>query len=187
MTCKHSILSASVKRKCQICGTTIIPYPLSTGPNCGDKMYFSFHCDDSSGQLSFEIPGGAYYSVTGIDEELQKFSIHVEDADCKAIESMGNYTQRILYWPFHVIGRCDANRSNSRIGSSFEDTGFAEVEIGWTDPSEPLCDSLDECNDWPHSTCSPARDGMKRCLCNKSFWWDPKTVNCISGILTITF
>ena len=151
-------------------------------------MYFRFHCDDSSSELTFEVPvTGAYYRVTGIDEELQNFSIQVEDADCKAIESMGNYTQRILYWPFHVIGRCDANRSNSRIGSSFEDTGFAEVEIGWTDPSEPLCDSLDECNDWPHSTCSPARDGMKRCLCNKSFWWDPKTVNCILGILTITF
>ncbi|XP_011018678.1 PREDICTED: G-type lectin S-receptor-like serine/threonine-protein kinase At4g03230 [Populus euphratica] len=172
---------ASVTRKCEMCGTTVIPYPLSTGPNCGDQMYFRFHCDDSSSQLMFEVPGGAYYRVTGIDEEFQKFSIHVEDASCKAIELMGNYTQSIQSWPFHVIGRCDANRSNSRIGSSFEDTGFAEVEIGWTDPSEPLCYSLDECNDWRHSTCSFARDGKKRCLCNKSFRWDPKTVNCISA------
>jgi hypothetical protein len=136
----------------------------------------------------FEAPGGVHYRVTGIDEELQKISIDVGDADCTAIESMGNYMQqRNQSWPFYVIGRCDANRSNIILGSSFENTGFAEVEIGWAKPSEPLCNSLDECNDLPHSTCSPARDGMKRCLCNKSFWWDPKTVNCISGILTITF
>ncbi|KAJ6349079.1 hypothetical protein OIU77_006632 [Salix suchowensis] len=72
-------INALVKRKCEICGTTIIPYPLSTGPNCGDKMYYSFHCDDSIGQLSFEMPGGNYL-VTGIDEELQKFSIRDEDS-----------------------------------------------------------------------------------------------------------
>uniref|UniRef100_A0A6N2KLI9 non-specific serine/threonine protein kinase n=1 Tax=Salix viminalis TaxID=40686 RepID=A0A6N2KLI9_SALVM len=167
---------ASVKRKCKICGTTIIPYPLSTGPNCGDKMYYSFLCDDSSGQLSFEMPDGKNYNVTGIDEELQKFSIRVGDDDCKANESMGYSTES---WPFNVIGRCDANLSKSRLGSSFEDTGFSEVEIRWTAPSEPLCSSLDECNDWPHSTCSSATDGKKRCLCIKSFRWDPKTVDCI--------
>nr|TKS16477.1 hypothetical protein D5086_0000023040 [Populus alba] len=171
---------ASVKRKCEICGTTIIPYPLSTGPNCGDKMYFRFHCDDSISQLMFEAPDGAYYRVTGIDEELQKFSIDVGNADCTAIESMGNYMQQHNQsWPFHVIGRCDANRSNIILGSSFEGTRFAEVEIGWAKPSEPLCNSLDECNDWQHSTCSSATNGMKRCLCSKSFWWDPKTVSCI--------
>ncbi|KAG5224931.1 G-type lectin S-receptor serine/threonine-protein kinase [Salix suchowensis] len=128
---------ALVKRKCEICGTTIIPYPLSTGPNCGDKMYYSFHCDDSIGQLSFEMPGGNYL-VTGIDEELQKFSIR--DEDCKATKSMGYRTQTNHSWPFNVIGGCD--------------TGFADVEIRWTAPSEPLCSSLDECNDWPHSTCT---------------------------------
>ncbi|KAJ6761886.1 hypothetical protein OIU74_024534 [Salix koriyanagi] len=154
---------ALVKKKCEICGTTIIPYPLSTGPNCGDKMYYSFHCDDSIGQLSFEMPGGNYYPVTGIDEELQKFSIR--DEDCKATKSMGYSTQTNHSWPFNVIGGCD--------------TGFADVEIRWTAPSEPLCSSLDECNDWPHSTCSSATDGKKRCLCIKSFRWDPKTVDCI--------
>lgn len=171
---------ASVKRKCEICGTTIIPYPLSTGPNCGDKMYFRFHCDDSISQLMFEAPDGAQYRVTGIDEELQKFSIDVGYVYCTAIESMGNYMQQHNQsWPFHVIGRCDANRSNTILGSSFEGTRFAEVEIGWAKPSEPLCNSLDECNDWQHSTCSSATNGMKRCLCSKSFWWDPKTVSCI--------
>ncbi|KAJ6745071.1 PROMASTIGOTE SURFACE ANTIGEN PROTEIN PSA [Salix purpurea] len=138
-------------------------------------MYYSFHCDDSIGQLSFEMSGGNYL-VTGIDEELQKFSIRVGDDDCKTNESMGYSTES---WPFNVIGRCDANRSKSRLGSSFEDTGFSEVEIRWTAPSEPLCSSLDECNDWPHSTCSSATDGKKRCLCIKSFRWDPITVDCI--------
>ncbi|KAJ6696619.1 hypothetical protein OIU85_003014 [Salix viminalis] len=145
-----------VKGKCEICGTTIIPYPLSSGPNCGDKMYYSFHCDDSIGQLSFEMPGGNYL-VTGIDEELQKFSIR--DEDCKATKSMGYRTQTNHSWPFNVIGGCD--------------TGFADVEIRWNAPSEPLCSSLDECNDWPHSTCSSATNGKKRCLCNKSYRWDP--------------
>ncbi|KAJ6421902.1 hypothetical protein OIU84_026936 [Salix udensis] len=118
------------------------------------------------------MPGGNYL-VTGIDEELQKFSIRVGDEDCKATKSMGYSTQTNHSWPFNVIGGCD--------------TGFADVEIRWTAPSEPLCSSLDECNDWPHSTFSSATEGKKRCLCIKSFRWDPKTVNCIPGILTITF
>ncbi|KAJ6761880.1 hypothetical protein OIU74_024528, partial [Salix koriyanagi] len=105
----HSTI-ASVKRKCKICGTTIIPYPLSTGPNCGDKMYYNFLCK-SAFQLSFETPDGKNYSVTGIDEELQKFSIRVGDDDCKANESMGDSTES---WPFNVIGRCDANPTDGK-------------------------------------------------------------------------
>ncbi|KAI9094172.1 hypothetical protein K1719_026754 [Acacia pycnantha] len=40
---------ASNAGACEPCGTTIVPYPLSTGPNCGDPLYFKLNCDNSTG------------------------------------------------------------------------------------------------------------------------------------------
>nr|POF18398.1 g-type lectin s-receptor-like serine/threonine-protein kinase [Quercus suber] len=50
----------STVRNCKPCGINVIPYPLSTRPNCGDPMYFSFECNNSTGQLSFKSPTGTY-------------------------------------------------------------------------------------------------------------------------------
>ncbi|KAF5458403.1 hypothetical protein F2P56_022432, partial [Juglans regia] len=38
----------STARSCERCGTYTIPYPLSTGQDCGDPMYFFFDCNTSS-------------------------------------------------------------------------------------------------------------------------------------------
>ncbi|TKY66923.1 G-type lectin S-receptor serine/threonine-protein kinase [Spatholobus suberectus] len=52
----------STGSSCGTCGTNFIPYPLSTGPSCGDPMYFTFHCNISTGELDFETPGGTVSS-----------------------------------------------------------------------------------------------------------------------------
>ena len=39
---RFNTLAGSTVRNCEPCGTNVIPYPLSTGPNCGDPMYIAF-------------------------------------------------------------------------------------------------------------------------------------------------
>ncbi|KAL4363301.1 hypothetical protein GQ457_04G005170 [Hibiscus cannabinus] len=74
----------STKRSCETCGTNLIPYPLSTGPKCGDATYRSFRCNVTSGEVTFDVPSGNY-RVTSIDPETRKFVIQTNDAnDCKA-------------------------------------------------------------------------------------------------------
>ncbi|CAK9161395.1 unnamed protein product [Ilex paraguariensis] len=52
-------------RDCEPCGNNIIPYPLSTGPTCVDPLYYSFYCDDSTGQVLFRAVSGNYLEETG--------------------------------------------------------------------------------------------------------------------------
>ncbi|KAL4620265.1 hypothetical protein ACB092_06G140900 [Castanea dentata] len=65
-------------QNCEPCGTNMIPYPLSTSSNCGDPMYFSFNCNTTSEQVSFNAPSGTY-RVTSIDQNTTKFFIQVKD------------------------------------------------------------------------------------------------------------
>ncbi|MBA0798966.1 hypothetical protein Gohar_009511 [Gossypium harknessii] len=152
----------STRRSCETCGTNLIPYPLSTGPKCGDAMYLNFHCNISSGEVTFDVPIGTY-RVTSISPETRKFIIQTNDAnDCKAGNSGDDLFRFKQPSPFHVTSRCNAD----------------EVEIGWDPPLEPTCSSPTDCKDWPNSTCNGTSNGKKRCLCNTNFQWDNLSVNC---------
>ncbi|XP_021280228.1 G-type lectin S-receptor-like serine/threonine-protein kinase At4g03230 isoform X1 [Herrania umbratica] len=152
----------STRRSCETCGTNLIPYPLSTGPKCGDAMYLSFHCSVSSGEVTFYALSGTF-RVTSINSETRKFIIQTNDAnDCKAGNSGDSSFQFKQPSPFHVTSRCNAD----------------EVEVGWDPPLEPTCSSLADCKDWPNSSCNVTSDGKKRCLCNESFRWDNLSLNC---------
>ncbi|XWS68546.1 hypothetical protein CRYUN_Cryun04dG0099400 [Craigia yunnanensis] len=152
----------STRRSCETCGTNLIPYPLSTGPQCGDAMYLSFQCNISSGEVTFDAPRGTY-RVTSINPETRKFIIQTNDAnDCKAGNSGDNFFQFKQPSPFQVTSRRNAD----------------EVEIGWDPPLEPTCSSPTDCKDWPNSTCNVTSDGKKRCLCNTNFRWDNLSLNC---------
>ncbi|XP_068650632.1 wall-associated receptor kinase-like 20 [Aristolochia californica] len=65
-------------KRCSNCGANIIPYPLSTGPNCGDPAYRGFSCNDTVGQLRFRALDGASYAVTSINAEKLTFVIQPE-------------------------------------------------------------------------------------------------------------
>ncbi|KAL5972923.1 hypothetical protein ACLOJK_039729 [Asimina triloba] len=68
-------------RRCEICGTYIVPYPLSTGSNCGDPAYKCFYCNESTGQLYFQPRNGPSYEITGINRKARTFTIKLEGID----------------------------------------------------------------------------------------------------------
>ncbi|XP_059450903.1 G-type lectin S-receptor-like serine/threonine-protein kinase At4g03230 [Corylus avellana] len=69
-----SVIESTVKN-CEPCGTNLIPYPLSTRPNCGDPMYFSFYCDNSIGQVNFKALSGTYRVAT-INQRDEKILLY---------------------------------------------------------------------------------------------------------------
>ncbi|RXH68102.1 hypothetical protein DVH24_028249 [Malus domestica] len=166
----------STTRNCETCGTNLIPYPLSTGPKCGDLTYYSFKCNTATGQVSFEAPSGTY-KVTSINPDTQKFVIQAKNADnCRN----QNFLQLNQSSPFHVINKCNAELSE--FSSDFSFKGRHEVEISWDPPLEPLCSSSTDCRDWPRSTCNTTKEGTKRCLCTADYKWDSLTLNCTQEV-----
>ena len=57
---------------CGNCGQTPVPYPLSTGPNCGDQAY-AVRC--IGGKLWVDGLNGSAYMVTSIDPQNQRMII----------------------------------------------------------------------------------------------------------------
>lgn len=166
------------QRSCEACGTNLIPYPLSTGPKCGDPLYNSFYCNISDGQVNFETPSGTY-RVTTINLDTRTFFIRIKDIDnCKNISS-GNFLQLNLSLPFHMISGCNTNLAN--FSSELISKDGVEVEIAWMPPLEPICTSPADCQEWPNSSCNATEDGKNRCRCNKKFRWDSMNSKCKLG------
>ncbi|KAF3958737.1 hypothetical protein CMV_016386 [Castanea mollissima] len=151
----------SAVQSCEPCGINVIPYPLSTGPSCGDPNYFNFNCNTTSGQVSFIAPSGTY-RVASIDPDTRNFLIQVNDK--------GNLRLNHSL-PFNLTS---PRNFSSEISTEVTD----EVEIVWEPPLEPICNSSADCNDWSHSTCKSARDGKRRCLCSFSYRWDGAMLKC---------
>jgi hypothetical protein len=164
---KFYTFAESTVRNCDPCGTNLIPYPLSTGPNCGDRMYFSFDCNSSTSQVSFKAPSSTY-RVASIDPSTQTFVIQVN----VGFERNSSGTQLLNdLMPFNEL-----SNDSGKFSSSVE----AEIKISWQTPLEPSCNSSGDCKEWPNSTCNVTRDG-KRCLCTGNFQWDGSNLNCTKG------
>ncbi|KAJ6761882.1 RECEPTOR-LIKE SERINE/THREONINE-PROTEIN KINASE SD1-8 [Salix koriyanagi] len=149
----------------------MIPYPLSTGSDCGDPMYSSFHCNTSTGKLSFKTQNGTY-NVTTIDQDT--FAIQDKDVDhC----TRGRLPEFNLSFPFK-INACDPVVGN--FGSNISSQGLVEIVIGWEPPPEPVCTSSADCEDWPNSTCKNVTgNGKMRCHCNSNFQWNGTALSCV--------
>ncbi|CAL9013884.1 unnamed protein product [Prunus brigantina] len=152
----------STVRDCKPCGTTVIPYPLSTGLDCGDPMYFRFNCNTSTGLVRFVGQNKTLFRVISISPSTRRFVIREKDVDNCDPRNTSKSQQLNLSLPFKVINWCNAN--------------LDAVELGWEPLTEPSCTTSADCRDWPHSTCTPARDGKKKCLCNSNFQWNG--LNC---------
>ena len=154
--------SAPTAKSCEPCGIYKIPYPLSTGPNCGDPMYNKLNCDYSIGRVRFMMPRGQSYRVTWIDENARKFYIRTSD-------------------PYH----CDINYQINKPDSPFNVTNWCfkedEIEVSWLPAPEPPCNELVDCNDWPHSTCRATNEGNNRCLCDSKDQWNASNLTCTQG------
>ncbi|KAL7102368.1 hypothetical protein ACP275_08G116000 [Erythranthe tilingii] len=172
----------SATRICQPCVSRSIPYPLSVGRNCGDPLYHSFHCNSSTGKISFEALSGKY-QVTDIYNEKRRFVILV-DVDSQRADTCNvtKLSSQILKLnqslPFTVTNWCytatPSLKTENRVAAS-------HIEIGWEPPLEPTCDLLTDCKDWPNSDCND-KDGQRRCYCNQSYQWDGSTAICALGL-----
>ncbi|KAL5583297.1 hypothetical protein UlMin_015739 [Ulmus minor] len=158
----------SNERNCDPCGTTIVPYPLSTGPDCGDPDYYSFHCDDSTGRLTFKAISGEY-QVISVAPNMRNFSIQVVINTNETRHSRGKILEINELLPFTTQGMFDPI-----------DSSIAVISIGWAPPQEPTCTSQANCKEWPHSKCKNSFGGKKRCRCNTDFEWNGETLNCTS-------
>ncbi|XP_021829962.1 G-type lectin S-receptor-like serine/threonine-protein kinase At4g03230 [Prunus avium] len=166
----------STVRDCEPCGTTMIPYPLSIQPGCGDPLYFRFKCNASTGQVSFMGPSGyGTYRVISINPRTKKFLVTVDNCDSR---NRGE-NQELNQLPFRVIKWCRANVGN--FSSEDSSSSSPVTEMGWDPPLEPTCNTFADCRGWPYSTCNPAKDGKKRCHCNANFRWNGFNLNCTQG------
>ncbi|CAK7349998.1 unnamed protein product, partial [Dovyalis caffra] len=167
----------SKAKSCEPCGTNVIPYPLSTGSDCGDPMYFNFYCDNSTGEISFKTHNDTY-SVTTINPDTRTFFIQVTDVGNCNSSTRGEIQKFNLSFPFKVNTVnpwCDAPAGNT--SSDVPSQGIFEIDIGWEPPPEPICTSSADCEDWPNSTCNVTGD-TARCLCDSNFRWDGIALNC---------
>ncbi|KAJ1379737.1 Wall-associated receptor kinase, galacturonan-binding domain [Sesbania bispinosa] len=147
---------APTPRTCEPCGTNTVPYPLSTGPSCGDPAYFKFSCSSSTGELSFTTTNNESYRVTLVDAVSRNFIIRVTQDE-------GNSYNRY----------CGENKDkNLEVSSPFDmtnDTACSDlVQVNWQLPSEPTCAQSSDCQGWKHSTCKGNRLSLQ---CKLSLAW----------------
>ncbi|XP_071705950.1 wall-associated receptor kinase-like 20 [Rutidosis leptorrhynchoides] len=64
---------ATAATPCPNCGSTQVPYPLSTGSGCGDQSY-RVRCNTPSGALFFDTLNNTY-PITTISKTTQRFTI----------------------------------------------------------------------------------------------------------------
>ncbi|RZB76748.1 G-type lectin S-receptor-like serine/threonine-protein kinase At4g03230 [Glycine soja] len=145
---------APTAKTCEPCGTYEIPYPLSTGPNCGDLMY-KFNCTKSTGQVNFMMPEGISYQVTRIEEDTRTFFIQADASYSCSLRRDQNNTPN---FPFNVV-------------DCIQDFGI--VKFSWQPAPEPPCNRPMDCMNWPHSTCRETR-----CHCDLKYRWNNSIMSC---------
>nr|GMD01444.1 wall-associated receptor kinase-like 20 [Ipomoea batatas] len=64
--------TAMAAQPCGNCGETPVPFPLSTGPKCGDQAY-KIRC--ASGTLWFDALHNASYAITSINPQAQTMTV----------------------------------------------------------------------------------------------------------------
>ncbi|GAU39217.1 hypothetical protein TSUD_270600 [Trifolium subterraneum] len=108
-------------RTCEPCGTNIVPYPLSTGSNCGDLTYFKFSCNSSTGQLSFNTTDNVSYRVIRVVPNSRTFTIKVNSLNQYCDEGSDNTGNLKVSSPYSIIGNNFCSE---------------HVDISWEPPSE---------------------------------------------------
>nr|GLL26882.1 wall-associated receptor kinase-like 20 [Ipomoea trifida] len=68
----RTVQTAMAALPCGNCGETPVPFPLSTGPKCGDQAY-KIRC--ASGTLWFDALHNASYAITSINPQAQTMTV----------------------------------------------------------------------------------------------------------------
>lgn len=144
-------------------------------------MYYSFSCDDLTGEASFQTPNGSF-PVIDTDGENRTFTIQVP------AENAGNScnTKNQVVWlnqslPFRPTNQCyNGHLQNLKSGGI--------IQIMWEPPPEPTCSTSADCEDWSNSSCKIREgQGQRRCLCNQYYKWDGLALNCTRGVDLLRF
>ncbi|RWW69134.1 hypothetical protein BHE74_00023292 [Ensete ventricosum] len=99
-------LSARAKAElCPPCGSTSVPFPLSTGAGCGDPSY-KVRCDNATKSLFFDALNGSSYPVTSISPSTQRLVIRpaafVSGSSCVTTDLPSQGIQLNSSLPFNV-------------------------------------------------------------------------------------
>ncbi|TMW90085.1 hypothetical protein EJD97_016217 [Solanum chilense] len=169
----------ATKSNCKPCGINVIPYPLSSGPNCGDPLYYSFSCDDLAGQVSFHTSDGNY-NVLNFDNENKTFVIEAAHKQsvgtCDDKGPVTGFSWFNQSSPFKVINWCYNPEENLTPGPISR--GKDLILVSWKPPLEPICKTSEDCNDWPNSSCDMTKQGERRCICQADYKWNGLILNC---------
>ena len=87
---------------CEDCGHTLVPYPLSTGPNCGDQSY-KVQCKADT--LWFNALNGSSYVITYINPQIQRLILRppgLAKNTCMAADLWSHGIQLDNNLPFNI-------------------------------------------------------------------------------------
>ncbi|XP_058000082.1 wall-associated receptor kinase-like 20 [Hevea brasiliensis] len=91
-------------QRCGDCGRTLVPYPLSIAPDCGDQRY-KIRC--TAGTLWFDSLNGSSYMITSINPLMRRIIIRPASLDSKTCISSDFRSQGIQLsdnLPFNISG-----------------------------------------------------------------------------------
>ncbi|CAI9273580.1 unnamed protein product [Lactuca saligna] len=95
---------ATSATRCPDCGSTQVPYPLSTGPSCGDQSY-RIRCDVSEGDLYFDSLNNTY-PISSISQATQRFVIQppsfLNNSTCVTADISSQGLQLNSTLPFNI-------------------------------------------------------------------------------------
>nr|GEX45850.1 wall-associated receptor kinase-like 20 [Tanacetum cinerariifolium] len=153
--------------RCPNCGTTPIPYPLGTGPKCGQQSY-KIQCDGNV--LKFDTRNDTYpiISISAIDQRIVIQRSNLLPSTCVTSNLSTHDIQLNTFLPFTI--------------AHINCTDPA-VELMWAPPPEPQCRTQACCDST--SICRMAHDGTLRCFCKTKFHWDAVASQCASDFMSV--
>ncbi|KAH9672483.1 Wall-associated receptor kinase-like 20 [Citrus sinensis] len=180
-------------KSCTNCGHIPVPYPLSTGPGCGDQSY-KVRCN--AGTLWFDALNGSSYMITSINPLSQSLIIRPPGRiknKCIAADYQGQGLQLDNNLRFNIsssntvmVMNCSIemlqkpfNCSSTSICHSYiRDNPYA-VGLRLAGPLMNIGSEFVQKGDAESA-------GQKRCLCKAGFQWDPisgigKSLKCSHG------
>ncbi|KAK9123880.1 hypothetical protein Sjap_013482 [Stephania japonica] len=182
-------LTTASQRRCPDCGTTLVPYPLSTSPTC-DHQSYKIRCDLQSNNTLFFDALNSSYLITSIHPLSQRLVLrppnftpntcttrtspppkaststsHSPSTSPVATPSSTSTARALFSVPYSIVAPLvEAERR-------WPDPG---LELEWLLPGEPVCESERDCENDLNSGCGYDPFGqVRRCLCKSGFQWNP--------------
>lgn len=142
-------------KRCPNCGSTRVPYPLSTGPGCGDPNY-KIRCDNR-GSLWFDTLNGSTNPIKLIDPSGQRFVLvppGFEPNTCVSVDIKSHGIQLDPNLPFNVsssntviIMNCTKDGLDGYLSQGFNcsDNSFCHKFLNENSEARAKCRGVTSC------------------------------------------